>query len=141
MRAITLWEPWATFIAAGHKRFETRSWSTQFRGNIAIHASKRWQRDQKAILAQLVGKHPELEEYKAYIFPLGCVVAACRLVKIHRVEDVRHELSALELALGDYSDGRFAWELEIVRLPPKPIPAAGMQGIWTWDYQGEVHHE
>jgi hypothetical protein len=136
IKAITLWEPWATFIADGHKCFETRSWSTAYRGNIAIHASKRWQRDQKAILNQLVMQHSELSKYAVYEFPFGCVVAACRLVNVHRVESVRDGLSEIERALGDYSDGRFAWELEIVKLPSAPIPAKGMQGIWTWDYQG-----
>lgn len=136
MKAITLWEPWATFIADGFKTYETRSWSTSYRGNIAIHASKRWQRDQKTILNQLVMKHPELAKYAVYEFPFGCVVAACRLIAVHRTEEIRNRLTSIERALGDYSEGRFAWELEIVKLPPKPIPAQGMQGIWTWDYQG-----
>lgn len=135
MKAITLWQPWATFIADGHKRYETRSWSTNFRGNIAIHASKRWSLDQKIFLNQLVMKHEALADYAVYEFPFGCVVAACRLVNVHRVEDVRDSLSRLERALGDYSDERFAWELEIVKLPPQPIPTKGMQGIWTWEYQ------
>jgi activating signal cointegrator 1 len=136
MKAITLWEPWATFIAAGHKRYETRSWSTLFRGNIAIHASKRWQRDQKHILNSLVMRHPELADYAVYEFPFGCVVVACRLVAVHKTEAIRDSLTPLERALGDYSTGRFAWELEIIKLPEKPIPAQGMQGIWTWDYTG-----
>ena len=27
MKALTLWEPWASLIARGHKIVETRSWS------------------------------------------------------------------------------------------------------------------
>ena len=40
-RAISLIQPWATLIVAGLKRYETRSWSTPYRGRILIHASKK----------------------------------------------------------------------------------------------------
>jgi len=40
MKALTLTQPWATLIACGAKRIETRSWATDFRGRIAIHAAK-----------------------------------------------------------------------------------------------------
>lgn len=40
MRAISLLQPWATLVALGAKRRETRSWPTRYRGPIAIHASK-----------------------------------------------------------------------------------------------------
>ncbi|WP_371822846.1 hypothetical protein [Cohnella sp. LGH] len=29
MKAITVWQPWATLIALRLKRYETRSWSTK----------------------------------------------------------------------------------------------------------------
>lgn len=40
--AISLWQPWASLMASGHKSIETRSWSTHLRGLVAIHAAKRW---------------------------------------------------------------------------------------------------
>lgn len=40
MKALTLWQPWATLIAIGAKTIETRSWSTNHRGPLAIHAAK-----------------------------------------------------------------------------------------------------
>lgn len=45
MKAITIIQPWATLIAIGAKRFETRSWATTHRGPIAIHAGKKIDRD------------------------------------------------------------------------------------------------
>ena len=47
MRAISLWQPWATAIAVGVKQIETRHWKTDYRGPIAIHAAKRWTRDER----------------------------------------------------------------------------------------------
>jgi len=41
MKAITIYQPWASLIACGAKRFETRSWATNHRGIIAIHAGAR----------------------------------------------------------------------------------------------------
>lgn len=41
MKALTLHQPWASLIALGVKTIETRSWSTRYRGPLAIHASKR----------------------------------------------------------------------------------------------------
>ena len=41
MKAITIIQPWATLIALGEKQFETRSWFTKHRGELAIHAGKR----------------------------------------------------------------------------------------------------
>lgn len=32
MKAISLWQPWASAIAVGAKRVETRSWATKYRG-------------------------------------------------------------------------------------------------------------
>lgn len=38
MKAITIWQPYASLIAAGLKEYETRSWPTRYRGPIAIHS-------------------------------------------------------------------------------------------------------
>lgn len=42
MKLISLWEPWASLMAIGAKKIETRSWATSYRGWLAIHAAKRW---------------------------------------------------------------------------------------------------
>lgn len=39
-RCISLWQPWATLIAIGEKKIETRSWNPYYRGWMAIHAAK-----------------------------------------------------------------------------------------------------
>jgi len=41
MKAISLWQPWASLVACGAKRFETRSWPTRYRGPLLIHAAKK----------------------------------------------------------------------------------------------------
>lgn len=39
MKALTIWQPWASLLACGAKQYETRSWATSYRGPIAIHAA------------------------------------------------------------------------------------------------------
>src|SRR5262245_34476504 len=44
MKAISLWQPWASLIAIGTKTMETRDWAPPreyLGGRIAIHAAKR----------------------------------------------------------------------------------------------------
>ena len=131
MRAISLWEPWATAIAVGAKKIETRGWPTSYRGPLAIHAAKT-----RAHVEFLFTIHAEplrkegitLVEHLAF----GCVVATCRLEMCVRTEHARRNLSDIELGLGNYEDGRFAWMLkDVVRLP-KPIPARGARMFWDW---------
>jgi hypothetical protein len=136
MKMITLWEPWASAIALGYKHYETRSWpapKSLIGKPLGIHASKKKSEDLRWQLEALTDWFPEQFNHLCYDdLPFGCVVAACQLVACHPTEKMRG-LSELEAALGDYSPGRFAWELELIKLPDKPIPVKGKQGIWEWD--------
>lgn len=57
MKAISLWQPWATLIAAGIKPFETRSWApprSLIGQTIAIHAARKVDKDAAALAEELV---------------------------------------------------------------------------------------
>lgn len=133
MRAITIWQPWASLIACGAKRFETRGWQAK-PGPIAIHAAAKRTKE----LDRLCAVEPFYTCLKSFgrqwgnPTPRGYVIATAELVKCHRVEDIRDELSEQELAFGDYSDGMFAWDLSNV-VPLVPAAATGKQGLWEWE--------
>lgn len=40
MKALSIRQPWAWLIVNGHKDIENRTWSTNYRGPVLIHASK-----------------------------------------------------------------------------------------------------
>ena len=40
MKALSIRQPWAWLIVNGHKDIENRSWKTNFRGRVAVHAAK-----------------------------------------------------------------------------------------------------
>ena len=137
MKALTLWQPWATLVAIGAKRIETRSWSTTYRGPLAIHAA----RSKKG--HEMYWREPFHNELKAYHYhapaelPHGRIIAVCELADILPTAEVRGIVESREMAFGDYADGRFAWRLENVRKLPIEMPVQGHQGLWTWDYSGE----
>lgn len=41
IKALSLWQPWASLIAIGAKKIETRGWSTKYRGPLVICSAKR----------------------------------------------------------------------------------------------------
>lgn len=38
MKVLTLKQPWATLVAEGIKKYEFRTWKTNYRGKVLIHA-------------------------------------------------------------------------------------------------------
>lgn len=134
--ALSVWHPYAGLISGKMKQFETRSWSTRHRGLLYLHASKRWTEDEKDVAHRFCAYYPGAREA---IFstgrstpPLGCIIARCELVDCIPVEKLWNTLTEQERAFGDYSAGRFAWQLEVLALPPEPVLAKGAQAIFRW---------
>jgi hypothetical protein len=127
VKAISLWQPWATAMAIGLKTIETRHWSTQIRGLVAIHASKRWQLEERMLAAELA----EINAAPALLLPpLGAIVAIGRLVGIERTERLLPRITATEESFGNYGPGRFGWLFEEVTPLEQPIPYRGAQGFF-----------
>jgi hypothetical protein len=138
MKALTLTQPWATLVAIGAKRIETRGWSTSYRGKLAIHAAKGfpgWARtlclDEPFFSALTSERHAQ----QALDLPLGQVLATVDLVEILRIGPTGsgwRPPGGRELTFGDYSDGRYAWILANADPLPRPVPARGALGLWEW---------
>ncbi|MDT8901152.1 ASCH domain-containing protein [Anaeroselena agilis] len=128
MKALTLWEPWASLIALGAKRIETRSWPTNYRGPIAIHAAK------SRKFWGLVAQEPFTSAAtQPTIFHPGCVIAIADLVAC--IEMTPQNIAMVdepERSFGHYEPGRFMWLLANVRRID-PVPATGRQRIWEWE--------
>lgn len=133
MKALSLLQPWATLIAIGAKRIETRSWSTNYRGPLAIHAGKAFPAATRAMSLQA----PFVEEllvggvYGTRDLPLGAIVAVCTLADCEPIGG-KYLVGEPERSFGDFSPGRFAWRLEDVRRLDPPIPANGALSLWEW---------
>lgn len=123
--ALTLWQPWATLIQQEVKRIETRSWATNYRGPIAIHAAK------KSVYTGIIELLDLLQGDEEP--PMGAVVAIANLIDcVEMTPEFIAEQTQVELKCGDWKPGRFAWILEIIRPVVPPIPASGGQKLWNW---------
>jgi hypothetical protein len=155
MRTISLWQPWASAIALGAKRVETRSWATNYRGPLAIHAAKRFMVNEMihyascwnwkgALRGSLFDKHTGRTDWENFL-PLGCVVATCELVEcrptgsftLQEIEEKRRPLLETsdiydwtERQMGDFGLGRFGWVLKNIKPLPHPVPWKGSQGFF-----------
>jgi len=134
VKALTLTQPWASLVAAGDKSVETRSWSTRYRGPLAIHAAR----------GRPTSAYFDTQRHLAQLYmgvdvdalPTGAVVAVCVLRCCLSVDNssVRSLLRArpLEEPLGDYGPQRWAWLLADIHRLERPIPAVGHQRLWGW---------
>lgn len=140
MKAISLWQPWASLVSLGIKKIETRSWRTNYRGPLAIHASKRFWREDRQVARDYPAFAEALNDagFKVADLPLGCVIAVCEIVDCVPTESMSFDLGRAykEKPFGDYSPGRFAWILDNVRPLKEPIPAKGALGLWEWEMPG-----
>jgi hypothetical protein len=131
--ALTLWQPWASLIARGLKRYETRSWAppaSLIGQRLAIHAGTH---------KTTTGEVPEGlglllfdEDIDLAHLPTGAVIATARLVAAHRTEERRPFVSWVEDDVGDWSPGRWAWELNDVVEFERPVPWCDGQRLWSW---------
>ncbi len=165
MKAFTVYQPYASLIAVGAKRYETRSWATKYRGSLAIHAGVNRKYYGTPGFEDILFAAWKIPEWQAYIMslcdttleseiPFGAVIATAEIVECWTIERIWQgipsegkilEIGAKgrgvqriyhadrEVFFGNYTPGRFAWELANVKPLREPIPARGMQGLWNWD--------
>lgn len=137
MRGFSLWQPWATLMRLDEKRFETRSWSTSYRGLVAIHASKNREELELCLEEPFRSVLVAGGIHKIGNLPFGAFVAIAQLVSIYRTDDPdlgrdRARLGGVhEEAFGNYGPDRYAWFMTDLRPLAKPVPARGFQGLWT----------
>lgn len=132
MKVLSLWQPWATLIAIGAKRIETRHWQTNYNGPLLIHAAKIKAPEGRA---EFNAHFKELREagYAAFDYlPFGCLVARCDLRDCVPTKYLTG-ISDLERSVGNYGAGRFGWMLDnVLRIEPC-IPLIGRQGLFNFD--------
>lgn len=139
MKAITVWQPWAQLLAEGKKHDETRSWRTNYRGEILIHAAKA--NHVYDILGFSGEPYPRKYFDKAGItkernLVFGAIIGKAILVDCKLIDEEYREfietLCPTEFAFGDFTVGRYAWRLEKPQLFKTPIPTPGKQGLWNF---------
>lgn len=142
MKVLSLLQPWATLVIIGAKKIECRSWKTEYRGTIIIHAS---------------GKKPNRREcqffeedayFKKYIedmdyLPYGAIIGRVELKDIYRTEWLLQNMDIepfhnweQELVFDDFSPRRYAWHLGQAEKFSTVLPVKGHLGLW--EYNGQL---
>lgn len=153
MRAISLWQPWATAVAGHAKRIETRSWYTEYRGPLAIHAAKRCVKSEMLFYASesvwngaLASAGVNLPAGPLWdLLPFGAIVATCDLLNCRATEHfsadeldrivtpdavLGNHLPWTERDMGNFEPMRFGWVLGNVCRLTTPVPFVGRQGFF-----------
>ncbi len=126
MKVLSLKEPFATLIKDGVKIYETRSWKTNYRGELYIHASMTLSKSDNVEKAQ---KYLKSEIKPGYIL-CRCELIDCIPMTEEFINYIIHETN--ESDYGKYSLGRYAWKLKILEVLEEPIVAKGKLGIWNY---------
>lgn len=125
MKALTIKEPWATLIIEGYKKYEFRSWKTNYRGKILIHAG-------------LTLDKNKAENFKDYNLKYNCgnIIGEAEIIDCILVDDKFNEelkyLNNLVYGGSDHTDN-YAWKLENIKKYDKPIPCKGKLGLWNYE--------
>jgi activating signal cointegrator 1 len=129
MKAISLWQPWASLWLTDAKIHETRHWGTSHRGRLAVHAAKRKIDAMDGdpvdeICNSMFGNHWGQD------LPFGAIIGVVNLTDCRQMKFTAPEHQD-DMECGNWDDERFAWRRgEIIKLP-NPIPYRGQQGIFT----------
>jgi hypothetical protein len=162
MKALSIWQPYASLVAVGEKRIETRIWGTKHRGLLAIHAMQKWDADlwrtsrvspvEEALRRHDLYSGPEEESHGnlafgavlCYVDLLDCVTVVRTKMGVRlggprpldgsdRSEVYNDLLSENELAFSVFQPGRYAWIMRLVHRFEVPIAAPGARRLWEWN--------
>lgn len=125
MKVLTIREPWATLIVDGYKKYEFRTWKTNYRGKILIHAGMNLEKDM-------------LERFKDYNLKCskGAIIGEATLVDCILVNK-KFEKELLEIDNIVYGRSthkmKYAWKLDNIIKYDNPIFVKGKLGLWNYE--------
>ena len=130
MKVLSLTEPCATLIKNGIKTIETRSWKTNYRGKLYIHASS------TKIPKEFKENKDLMRLVNVNELNFGNIICVCDLVDCVEMTDdfiKKIKKNKNEYTCGLYKKGIYAWILKNINILNSPIKAKGHLGIWNLD--------
>ena len=125
MKVLTIKQPWASLIIDGYKKYEFRSWKTNYRGKILIHAGLNIE---KKVLERF-------NEYHLY-YEKGAIIGEATLVDCILVDEKFNEelrnINPLVYAKSNHVE-TYAWKLENIKKYDTPIFIKGKLGLWNYE--------
>ncbi len=135
MHALTIHQPWAWAIAAGHKRVENRTWSTTYRGPLVIHAG-----NSRESLSEGLEFLASLDIHPTEDMVYGACLAVAILSDVVPFNDPQRALfDESSIATDPFAFGPQCWVLSEVRRLDETIPMRGQQLLF--DVPADVERE
>jgi len=116
-RCLSIRQPWAWAVCIGAKDVENRSWDTDYRGPIAIHAGSSKQ-DFNYVL-----KRNGSARLKSNWFPMGAVIGVAEVADVVILNET--------LDQNPWTIGPCCWLLKNARLIAKPITVKGKLNLFS----------
>lgn len=125
MKAITLKQPWATLVSEGIKKYEFRSWKTNYRGKVLIHAGAGVDKEAQKNFDNLGLEFPSKK--------ILAVVEITDCIKIDKKFNDRI-ISEGNIAYGLKERTGYAWKLENVKKLNCEEIINGKLSFWEYPY-------
>jgi hypothetical protein len=139
MKALTLHQPHATLMALGKKPWETRCWQAPpslIGQPLAIHAGKKFDLQCRGEdrIAWALGRFAD----DTSLLPYGGIVAVVLLLDCRESTDTDRRRNRYQWTrqnrpeyFGDFSQGRYVWETELLLRVHPHIVCRGYQRLWN----------
>lgn len=121
MKAISIRQPWASLIVAGVKDIENRSWPTNYRGKVLVHASKKIDKKAMDIVAKMGMPPAYMDTIREYTGGIIGEVEITDCVKKHN---------------SDWFEGPYGFVLQNAK-PLTFVPLDGKLGIFEVETPNE----
>ena len=128
MKTLTIKQPFATLIVEGLKEYEFRTWKTNYRGEILIHAGK-------AVDKKAMKKY----EYLGLEYPKGCIIGKATITDCIKIDDdarkILKEKNSIIYSniIEDKNWNGYGFKLENVE-KLENIEVCGKLSFWEFDY-------
>ncbi|MBQ2639926.1 MAG: ASCH domain-containing protein [Bacilli bacterium] len=123
MKTLTIKQPYASLIVNNHKKYEFRSWKTNYRGKILIHAG--------------LSKDKNINKFDNYNldYIYGAIIGEAEIIDCILVDEVFNNKLCKEdkIIYGSDHIDEYAWKLENIKKYDKPIYVKGKLGLWNYD--------
>ena len=132
MKVLSVRQPWAYLIVAGHKDIENRKWRTSYRGRLLIHASQAMEPDDFPIQRQWI------ETCGIVIpedLPRGAIVGSATLTNVYSDQWWQQNYyQKIGKGVSPWFEGPYGFEMADAVQFHQPIPYRGSLGIqWAHD--------
>ncbi len=125
MKILTVKQPWAYLLIHGAKNFENRSWNTEYRGPVAIHAGLEIDTSPRGwALAEEAWANSS--DVTTPVLVKGKIIGTAELV------DVIYEEKGTRI-VSKWFDGPYGWEFRNKQPLKEPIPCQGAPGLRDLD--------